>query len=170
MIRKAVLNDLNNIMIVIEDARKELKFNGLNQWNLDNGYPASSDILKDIENQILFVYEEYLTIKGIIAIIPEIDPNYDLDDFWPTNNQYISIHRMAVRTDSLKQGIASKMFVFAEQYALKHNISEIRIDTHNLNIKMKKLIEKHNYQYVGVIKLINSNYDNLRNAYYKVLY
>lgn len=169
MIRPAVLDDLNAIMEVIEDARYNLKNAGLNQWNLDDGYPTINTMIADIDNNNLFVYDDNNPIKGIISIVKEIDINYQINNFWKTNNKYLSLHRIAIRNNCLNQGIASSMFDFAENYAKSLQINEIRIDTHNSNIKMKNLIKKHNYKYVGVIKLLNSNFDNLRNAYYKII-
>ena len=48
-------------------------------------------------------------------------------------------------------------------------ITSIKVDTHELNIPMQKILEKTNYKYCGTITLKRTKEDNLRKAYQKQL-
>ncbi len=92
----------------------------------------------------------------------DIDPNYEIDNFWSNNETYVSIHRLAVDKVYLNSGIAYDL--------VKHCIDttdtfNVRIDTHENNKPMIGLINKLNFTYKGVIALKEIDEDNLRNAY-----
>ena len=58
MIRLANVNDLNQVMKCINDAKSLFKNDGSDQWqDLDN-YPNESTMTNDINRNELYVYEE----------------------------------------------------------------------------------------------------------------
>lgn len=147
MIRLAKIEDLKDIMVVIEDARMQLKARGSLQWNLDNGYPDATDIINDIVTNKLFVYDDN-KIKGCVVMC-EADTEYDKYNVWD-NNEYVALHRMAVLKESAGQGVASSL--------LKHCIAEangkaLRGDTHPSNEAMLALFVKRGFVNKGEIKL-----------------
>lgn len=50
MIRKGNLDDLQEIMTIISDAKELLRKSGSRQWNLSDGYPNEKTIETDIIN------------------------------------------------------------------------------------------------------------------------
>lgn len=164
MIRLAKIEDLKSIMNVIEDARDTLKQSGSKQWNLDNGYPDATDIITDIVSEQIYVYEDKVIDKilGCIVMCKDIDPNYELKNFWSNDETYVSIHRLAVLKDSLNKKVASSLL----QYCIDNcDTVNVRIDTHKNNLIMIKLIEKFKFTFKGVITLQEIDEDNLKNAY-----
>lgn len=159
MIRLARIEDLKNIMVVIEDARQQLKENNSLQWNDGTGYPEATDILNDLVANKLFVYED-TKIKGCIVMIKG-DEDYDRYDIWD-KCEYYALHRIAVLKESAKEGIATSL--------IKHCITEakelpVRGDTHESNKAMIKTFEKVGFTYKGLIELSFSSGFNERNAY-----
>ena len=170
-LRLAKKEDIENIMIVINDAKKYLKEQGSLQWNLSDGYPRECDLLKDIENGYCYVLENENKIIGTMSIIVGIDENYNniYEGKWLTNNPYASIHRIAIKNTHHHLGLGKKMLQLAENIVISKNVYSIRIDTHKINIPMRKTIINAGYAYCGIIKLLRSETDNLRDAYEKVL-
>lgn len=169
MIRKAEIKDLTSAMEIINDAKDLLKKSGSTQWNLIDGYPNITTIKSDIEKEILYVYEENHQILGIIAILGH-DENYDeINGQWLTNNEYLSLHRIAVRKNSHNQKIGTKLVLFAENIAKEKNIYSLKVDTHKLNTPMQKILLQNGYIYCGIITLKRTKEDNLRLAYEKQL-
>ena len=168
-LRLAQQNDIKDIMIVINDAKKYLKDQGSLQWNQDDGYPSEKDLLKDIENGYCYVLEDEKNIIGTMSIVYGIDENYNTiyDGKWLTNGAYASIHRIAIKNTHHQQGLGKKMLELAEDIISKNNINSIKIDTHKINKPMINTILKTGYTYCGIIKLLRSDNDNLRNAYEK---
>ena len=170
-IKKAQLNDLNEIMIVINSAKKYLKNQGLSQWNLPNGYPDENALKNDILNNNCYILLNKDDIIGTMSIIFTPDENYEeiYDGSWLTNNSYVSIHRIAIREDYHNKSIGKLMLDLAETIAKENNIKSIKIDTHKDNIPMQKTLIKANYTRCGVIILKNNPSDKLRDAFEKVL-
>ncbi len=164
MIRLATINDLKQIMNVIDSAKKQLKLSGSKQWNLDDGYPDATTIIDDIVNEQIYVCEDMVNniITGCVVMLKNIDPNYEIDNFWSNNESYVSIHRLAVLNEYLNKGIASSLI----KYCIDNcDTVNVRIDTHKINKPMIGLLTKLNFTYKGVITLKQFNEDNLRNAY-----
>ena len=49
-LKQANINDIDKVMMVINSAKKYLKNQGLQQWNLDDGYPSKETLKNDILN------------------------------------------------------------------------------------------------------------------------
>lgn len=166
----ANINDIQDIMEIISDAKTYLKNQGSSQWNLEDGYPNECDLIKDIKNNECYLYIENDIIIGIMVIMESKDENYDeIDGNWFNDDEYVSIHRIAVRNNFHNQQIGYKMLKLAETIIMNKNIYSIKIDTHKINIPMIKTLTKLDYKYCGVITLKRSKEDNLRNAYQKLL-
>ena len=165
MIRLARIEDLNEIMEIVKDAKAFLKSQGVDQWQGD--YPTSEVFVKDISNNNLYVYEEEI-IKGFIAIIKGIDVTYNkiYEGTWLSDSEYVTIHRIAVKKDARNKNIATSLIDYTEHLATKDNIKSIRIDTHKDNIPMQNMITKNGFIKCGIIYLLDGN---PRLAYEKLL-
>lgn len=167
LIRKATTSDLNEVMEVIEDARLYLKESGSLQWNTPDGYPTSSDMLKDIQNEHLYVYIKDNKILGCAALVSGIDENYnEIEGAWGNlETPYLQIHRIAFKREARGTNAASMMMNYAKELMMNLGLSSIKGDTHKINKAMTKLFIKSGFKYCGVIKLLRTPVDNLRDAY-----
>ncbi len=165
---KATNNDLDQIMEIIADAKNLLKQSGSLQWNTPDGYPNQNTFIKDIEEGICYICKESDIVCGVYALQHEIDHNYDViyDGNWITaGNNYLSIHRIAVKSNYYHSSVTKLMMDYAVNHAIKLSKHSIRVDTHELNKPMQGLLLKSNYEQVGIIYLLTSNIDNKRLAF-----
>ena len=152
MIRLAENNDIQRILIIFNEAIKLFKLNNINQWQ--NGYPNYETIKLDIEAKKGYVYEENNKILGYCCIDFDKEETYNeiYNGNWKSSNQYATIHRIVVKNNLKRKGIAQCFFDYAFKIA-KENNCNLRIDTHKDNIPMKKFIGKNNFEYCGIILL-----------------
>ena len=134
----------------INDAKKYLKENGVNQWQ--NGYPNISTIERDAELE-----RGYFIIKdgeeiGYVCIDFGGEPGYEkIDGKWKSSGKYSVIHRMTIKNTFRNSGIAFEVFRLAEELTLKNKIYSVKVDTDNSNKKMQHIISKSGYEYCGII-------------------
>lgn len=151
--RRANKLDKDKIMEIIKQAKSYFKLNNINQWQ--NGYPNEAVVLKDIENKesYLLLEEDDIVATAVISLREEPTYNEIFDGSWLSKDKYLVIHRFAVRNDLKGKGIANNMIKLAEKLALENNINSIKIDTHEENLSMKRVLEKNGFTYCGVIYL-----------------
>src|SRR5690554_6163362 len=110
-IRLAVLQDIDDILNIVSDAKKLLKDNKVNQWQ--NGYPNKDTFLSDIENDSLYVAIDNDKVVGIAYFGITNEPSYKniYQGEWLTKNEtYLVIHRLAARGDYYNHGVAKSIF------------------------------------------------------------
>ena len=151
--RNAVTVDLDAIMTLLEDGRRFLHANHVPQWI--NGYPSQEVIMQDIHHGNAYLMEESHKVIAFATVIYTGEKTYDkiYDGAWLSLGQYGVVHRMAVASEYRGKNIASAFLKEIENLTLSKSISSIKIDTHEKNIVMQKLLLKNGYQYCGVIYL-----------------
>ena len=168
MIRKSTKNDLPILLSLFDEARVTIATLGIDQWQ--NGYPSSEVIEQDILADESYVYEENGEILATFAMLKSREKTYDkiFDGAWTTGDTfaYTAIHRFAIALHARGRGIAGEILSFARDYSLKENKPSLRIDTHEGNVVMRKMLEKNGFQFCGIIYLENGD---ARVAYEKVL-
>lgn len=154
MIRLATKQDLQQIDDMALCVIKDMKASNIPQWN--ESYPRKQHYEKDIVNQSLFVCERNSNVIGAVTILPENDPPYETITGWtiPHGNSLV-IHRLIVDPNARQLGVASELVHYAVKQAQKQGYQSIKIDTHHDNYKMRRFLEKHNFQYIGYLEVIN---------------
>ncbi|WP_282926158.1 hypothetical protein [Helcococcus kunzii] len=158
MIRNATRDDLGEILKIYAIARCMMQATGNpDQWGNDR--PKYDAIVKDIENDDMYVIEENNEILGVFSLI-DFDNDYiDIQGEWLNDDPYLAIHKIA--SSGKKGGIFSQVLEFA-----KTKTKNIRIDTHKHNKIMQLHIKKNGFQYVGIV-YIDGELERL--AYHLVL-
>ena len=159
MIRKAVMDDLPNILKVYEYAREFMRdTKNPAQWG--NSYPPKDLLTDDIRNGQLYVMENN-GIHAVFALIFGEDPTYRkiYNGQWISDTLYATIHRIA--GDGSVRGVLKTAVDFAES-----KINHLRIDTHKDNQILQHLILKNGFSRCGIIYLEDGS---PRIAYEKIL-
>ncbi|ALB45760.1 MULTISPECIES: GNAT family N-acetyltransferase [Clostridium] len=155
--RKAFETDINDIMNIIKQAQSYFKEQGINQWQ--NNYPNSETIRNDIANKHSYILLKDNNIVATAAVSFDGEKTYDsiYEGEWITNSQYAVIHRIAVDNTYKGLGLSSKIIKNVEELCLSKGVHSIKIDTHEENISMQKLLKKNKFQYCGIIYLEDGN-------------
>ncbi len=165
---KAKKEDLPLIVEIIKDAQDLLASQNIDQWQ--NGYPTKSILLDDIQNMESYLLTDAKGFPLATAMFStKGEPTYSkIDGDWITTGQtqYGVIHRMAVSKSYRRKGIAKFIFNAFETMLAKSNIKSMRIDTHEENYSMQKLLKGSEYSYCGIIYLMNGD---KRLAYEKLI-
>ncbi len=160
MIRLANKNDLEHVLDIIKDAQTRLKNLNINQWQ--NNYPNKKVISDDIKNKQLYVYLLNEQVVATMTILKH-EPTYDnIDGKWLNNNDYIVVHRIAVKDNFNARGIGKEMLLHAQDLFKK----DLKIDTHPHNLPMQKMLKSLNFTYCGNTYIGESEND-LRYCYQK---
>ena len=168
MIRKSTLQDLDNLLALFDEARATIATLGIDQWQ--NGYPSREVIERDIERGESYLYEENGETLATFAMLREREPTYDIiyDGAWLTGDTvaYTAIHRFAIAVRARGGGIAGEILAYAGAYSQGKCKPSLRIDTHEGNIVMRRMLEKNGFVHCGRITLTDGA---SRVAYEKLL-
>jgi GNAT superfamily N-acetyltransferase len=167
-IQLSTFEDIPAIIAIINDAKEYLASQKIDQWQ--NGYPNAEQVANDIKNNESYVVvndENEVIATAMFTTNPEptykiIDGNWNIDE----NEKYGVVHRMAIKKEFRKFGLATFMFHEFHMQLLQKNIKSLKIDTHEKNLGMQALIKKLGYTYCGIIY---TNYHAKRLAFEKVI-
>lgn len=154
---KSNIESISLIMKIIRDAQKYLATLNIDQWQ--DGYPNEDQIRKDIANDESFIIvNEFDQIIGTTVFTFREEPTYTkiYDGNWLTNEDavYGVIHRLAVDNDFRGSGMANFVFDECEKMVKEHKEAFcLRVDTHQDNKGMQKLLTHRCYTYCGNIIL-----------------
>jgi len=143
MIRKATLNDLSSILVIINACTNHMIKNKIFQWN--KKYPSKEVFYNDIKNKSLYVFENNKIIIGCIMITESESIVYKKVKWKTINKKNLYVHRLAVNPKNQGKGFGMKLMTFAEQYALKRNFLSIRLDTFSKNKRNIKFYKSRGY-------------------------
>lgn len=164
MIRKAVMDDLTEIMEIIKETVAEMKIYGNTQW--DENYPQAKDFTGDIEKGDLYVDERDGEVAGFICVNMVEPAEYEGLN-WSSEEQAMVVHRMAVNPKFRRQGVAAGMMKFADELALSRGIRFMKTDTYSVNPNMNALFVKCGYKLIGVMSFLGK--EKPFNVYEKIL-
>ena len=151
--------DLPALRALFEEARGTIAELGIDQWQ--NGYPNEKTIIEDLTKNRIYAVKHGEALYGTFVLIHDGEPTYDeiVQGRWLTGAQkgtfvrYTAIHRVAVAVTSRGTGVARMMLEYASEQAVKHGHTSLRIDTHEGNVVMRRMLEKNGFVYCGVIYL-----------------
>lgn len=155
-IKRTNREDIDTLMPIFEEARKTIASLGIDQWQ--NGYPSREVIEEDVKlMQSYFVESDGETV-GTFALIEDGEPTYDriFGGAWLSGDKkdtYFAIHRVAVSVKCRGKGTSTQIIDYCAEKARKSGKISLRIDTHEGNTVMRKMLEKHGFICCGKIFL-----------------
>lgn len=146
-IRKAVIDDLDEIMDIYAHARSYMAETGNpNQWG--DGYPSGALVRRDIEQGISYVAVQDGQIEAVFVYFAGEDLAYRVieDGSWLNDMPYGVIHRIASRGNVKGVGSFCMKWGFAQ-------CGNLKMDTHDDNVVMQHVLEKNGFRRCGRIFL-----------------
>ncbi|MDD6265569.1 MAG: tRNA (guanosine(46)-N7)-methyltransferase TrmB [Clostridia bacterium] len=152
-IKKADPSRIDEIMPLFSDAVDYLAKNNIPQWQ--NGYPQKELISEDIKNGNAYVALFDNRTVGYCALFFGNDELYEVIEQgeWKNDEKYASVHRTVISEEYKGMGIGGKFVLEFEKISLEKGIHNLKIDTHELNRSMRRMIEKNGFEYCGIIHL-----------------
>ena len=168
-IRLSTFDDIPQIEIIINDAKTYLASLNIDQWQ--NGYPNAEQVENDIkkgESYVVVNDENKVMATSMFTLRKEPTYKEIFDGKWLVSEDkiYGVIHRMAIKKEFRKLGLATFLFDEFHQQLKDKNIQSLKIDTHEDNLGMQSLIKKLGYKYCGIIY---TSYNAKRLAFEKVI-
>lgn len=149
-LRKAKESELSEIWEILQYAIEQRRKDGSQQWQ--DGYPNFESVKTDFKNGYSYVIEDEDGIMAYAAIIFEEEPAYSaIEGKWLSDGEYLVMHRVAAGEKSKGKKIATKLFLLAEELALKNGVNSIKVDTNFDNVPMLKILDKLGYTYCGEV-------------------
>ena len=134
-VRKALFNELPEILTIYETARGFMKQTG-NPTQWAGGYPSEELLRSDIDSGFLYVVEDAGVLHGVFAFFPDGDPVYDtLPVAWRNDRPHAAIHRVA--SAGTRKGVLRTCVEYCLSVA-----SNLKIDTHKDNTVMQSALQK----------------------------
>ena len=160
-IRKTTTADEEALEALFCEARATIAQLGIDQWQ--NGYPNPEVLSVDMEKEQSYVVTAEKKVVATFAMLTEGEPTYDVifGGAWRISDaartDYIALHRVAIAVACRGQGISTQIIRYAEACARALDRRSIRIDTHEGNLPMRRMLEKHGFTHCGTILLENGD-------------
>ncbi len=144
-VKNAAADDLEHIMSIYKNAQDFMARSGNpGQWG--HTYPDRETIEADIKEGRCRLMYDGTGVHGAFALCEGTDPTYlRIDDgSWLNDEPYVTIHRIA------GDGKAHGIFRCAAGFC-KGISKNVRIDTHEKNAPMQRVIEENGFRRCGII-------------------
>lgn len=166
--RPAVESDIEDIMLIVRQARNYLKKHRVDQWQ---GEYLTQDIFAaDIANGECYAVTYGERLAGFFCLTEAPESGYDkiTDGKWHGEGKYCTLHRMAIEARFRGTGLSDMLVDFADETAKAKDAECVRTDTHRKNKAMQKLLKRKGYVYRGNV-LVSSEpgHDPARQAFEK---
>ena len=151
--RQAREADLSIIETMIYGAKQSLAKDGVDQWQ--GKEPGRETLRTDICRGACYVFcEEGEDPVATAALCLGEEPTYHvIDGAWANARPYLTVHRMAVSPAKKGHGIGRRALDAIKAFAISKGLSEVRIDTHRDNFRMRNLIETSGFRHCGTIRV-----------------
>lgn len=157
-IRPSRPDDFNCFLRIYNTAREFMSQTGNpTQWG--DGWPYPETVADDIARGLSYAVEAEERVCAVFAFIVGEDPTYlKIDGQWLNSEPYGTVHRLA--SDGTVHGIFPAVVEFCQKIC-----GNIRIDTHQDNLPMRRALEKAGFSFCGTI---NTRDGSLRLAFQRV--
>ncbi len=166
--RPAVESDIEDIMLIVRQARNYLKKHRVDQWQGE--YPTQDIFAADIANGECYAVTYGERLAGFFCLTEAPESGYDkiTDGKWHGEGKYCTLHRMAIEARFRGTGLSGMLIDFADETAKAKGAECVRTDTHRKNKAMQKLLKRKGYAYRGNV-LVSSEpgHDPTRQAFEK---
>lgn len=168
--RKASESDIDDIMLIVRQARNYLRKYRVDQWQGE--YPDEKSFLGSMQRGECHVMLYGERVAGVFCLSAEPEQCYDdiTDGKWRCEGRYCTIHRSAVSAEFRGTSMSDMLIAQAERLAVEAGAESMRVDTHRKNKAMQGLLRRMGYSYRGNVKVDSEpGHDPARQAFEKAL-
>lgn len=163
MIRKAVETDIDRIDEIFNSVHV-LEETGVTcaGWKR-NVYPTHDTAVSAIKSGEMFVYESDGIIKGTAVINKKQATEYSMCPwrYRASDDEVMVIHTLSVDPAYRKQGVATALIKFYEEYAAAEGCTNLRLDTNRENTPARRLYLNLGYTEAEVVPCLYEGIENL---------
>lgn len=149
IIEKPDKNHVTAVMLLLSDVKRSLRAQGIDQW--DDIYPCEADIKADMDAGCLYAGMEKGKLCAIIVLNEQQSAEYAEINWKYTVGPHMVVHRLCVRPDFQRRGIAGSILKFAERHAKECGYRSIRLDAFSQNAGACRLYERNRYERAGTV-------------------
>lgn len=167
--RPAVESDIEDIMLIVRQARNYLKKHRVDQWQGE--YPTQDIFAADIANGECYAVTYGERLAGFFCLTEAPESGYDkiTDGKWHGEGKYCTLHRMAIEAQFRGTSLSDMLIDFADDMARAKGAECVRTDTHRKNKAMQRLLKRKGYVYRGNVLVDEAGHDPARQAFEKKL-
>lgn len=164
---KAEPTDAEAIFGVLQEGRRFLKEQGVDQWQA-TGAPSREETEASIARGEQYVVRtDEGEIAGVCTIVAH-EPDYDvIEGRWKQDGGYLAVHRVATSAAFRRRGVTAVVYGGAEALARECGAKSVRADTHKDNAPMRGVFLKNGFEECGVVRINGGTEERV--AYEKVL-
>ncbi len=168
--RVALADDIDDIMLIVRQARNYLKKHRVDQWQGE--YPTQENFMTDISVGKCYVMTYGDDIAGFFCLSDDDEPDYDsiTDGRWHGSGRYCTMHRAAVAAQFRGTGLSAMLVSSFENKARELGAESLRTDTHRKNKPMQSLLKNCGFVYRGnMLCSSEPGHDPARQCFEKIL-
>lgn len=153
--RRTKDKDRQQVVKLWQKARTYFQEAGIDQWQ--DGYPNEESLAEDMARGESYVLadEEGGQVLATAFISFAGEPDYEriYEGSWQSEGPYGVVHRVAVAPEQKGRGLAGRLIEQAEEMCRQRGVFSLRIDTHEDNRSMRRMLVKNGFSYQGIIYL-----------------
>ena len=146
-IKKAYIDDLDEILCIYRRAVSHMDSLGIFQW--DEVYPDKDILRSDIEKGNMYLAVLSGRISSVVVINRECDADYYNCTWNFPDANYAVVHRLCVDPAVQNQGVGTKTMLLVEKMLSGLGFDAVRLDAFSKNPFSLKMYDKLGYQIVG---------------------
>lgn len=153
--RNTTDKDRAQVIALWQQAQAYFKESGIDQWQ--DGYPNGETLKADMAGGESYVLVDGETEEVLATCYISFagEPDYDViyQGSWQEPEPYGVVHRVAVTSERKGQGLAGQLIAHAAAMCRERGIGSMRMDTHEDNRSMQRMLSKNGFVYRGLIYL-----------------
>lgn len=146
--------DREQVVNLWRQAQSYFKEQGIDQWQ--DGYPNEESLEEDMAEGASYVLageDGEILATAFISFGGEPDYQIIYDGSWEEEAPYGVVHRVAVTPERKGQGLAGILLDHAAAMCRDRGIGSLRMDTHEDNRSMQRMLSKNGFVRRGIIYL-----------------
>jgi ribosomal protein S18 acetylase RimI-like enzyme len=150
-IRQARLDDVDELVVIYQDAQRWLAAQGSDQWAKNTASKIRDGLVGAIKRSECHVAEVDGKVVGMITVDGFADPEFWLPGDSPDSALYV--HRMVINRGVSGRNVGGKLLDRAEELAASRGKAWLRLDAWRTNEKLHAYYRKQGFTHVRTVDL-----------------